>query len=71
MHAEWAEVGTSVPIPLDENGVLSSLLVRALGLDAAEGTRHDQQAADGLPRRYRYRRACLGRIATFSQTYTT
>ena len=55
MHAEWAEVGTSVPISLDENGVFSSLLVRALGLDAAEGTHRHQQAADGRPIGNRYR----------------
>ena len=71
MHAEWADVGASVPISLDENGVFTSLFDVDLALNASEVYVYDQQAADGLPRRHRYRSACLGRIGRFSETYTT
>ena len=41
---------------------LRPLLATALGLDDAERSSHQQDAVDGLPRRHRYRTACLTRI---------
>ena len=61
-HAKWQNVGTVVPISLHENGLLTSLLVRALGLDVSEGTHYHRDAVDGLPSGDRYQTACLGRI---------
>ena len=43
--------------------------MRALGLDATEGTHYHRDAVDGRPIGNRYRTACLGRIGTFSETY--
>ena len=43
--------------------------MRALGLDATEGTRYHRDAVDGRPIGNRYRTACLGRIGAFSETY--
>ena len=36
--------------------------MRALGLDATEGTHYHRDAVDGLPIGNRYRTACLGQI---------
>ena len=47
------------------------LLVRALGLDATEGTHYHRDAVDGLPIGNRYRAACLRKIGADSQTYAT
>ena len=70
-HAEWQNVDTCVPFSLHENGLLTSLLVRALGLDVTEGTHYHRDAVDGLPIGNRYRTACLGKIGADSQTYAT
>ena len=43
--------------------------MRALGLDATEGTHYHRDAVDGRPIGNRYRTACLGRIGAFSETY--
>ena len=51
--------------------LFASLQVRSLGPSGAEGSHHERHAVDGLPCGNRYRRACLGRIGTFSETYTT
>ena len=43
----------------------------ALALRDAQRTVHHPHIADGLPRRNRFRGACLRRIVTFSQTCAT
>ena len=60
---------TLVPLALDHIARSESDLDSTLGLSKAEGTVLVPHAADGLPRRYRYRGACLRRIVTFSQTF--
>ena len=47
------------------------LLVRSLGPDVPEGTRHHWHALDGLPRRKPCTTACLRQIGRFSQTGAT
>ena len=60
---------TLVPLALDHIARSESDLDSTLALSKAEGTVLVPHAADGLPRRYRYRGACLRRIVTFSQTF--
>ena len=62
---------TVVPLQGQRVARFRPLLVRALGLDATEGTHYHRDAVDGLPIGNRYRAACLGKIDGFSQTYTT
>ena len=54
--------GLCVPPIFQRDVGLGPLLACALGLSNAEGTSHQQDAVDGLPRRHRYRTACLTRI---------
>ena len=71
LHGECQNVGTCVPLLTRGFKLFASLQVRALGLNAPEGTHHERHAVDGLPIGNRYRRACLRQIGRFSQTYTT
>ena len=68
-----AALGASlwVPLALDHIVRSESDLDSTLALSKAEGTVSVPHAADGLPRRNRYRGACLRRIVTFSQTCAT
>ena len=54
--------GLCVPPIFQRDVGLRPLLATALGLDDAERSSHQQDAVDGLPRRHRYRTACLTRI---------
>ena len=69
LHGKCQNVGTCVPLLTRGFELFASLQVRALGLNAPEGTHHERHAVDGLPIGNRYRRACLGRIGRFSETY--
>ena len=70
-HGEWPNVSTCVPLLARGFKLFASLQVRALGLNAPEGTHHERHAVDGRPIGNRYTTACLGKIATNSQTYAT
>ena len=70
--AQDVSVGCScVPLQCLRDAHLRPLLVRSLGLDTSEGTRHHRHALDGLSCRNRYATVCLGRIGVYSQTCTT
>ena len=62
---------TLVPMILHHIIGSESDLDSTLGLSVAEGTFLVPHAADGLPRRDRYRGACLRRIVRNSQIYAT
>ena len=59
MHAEWADVGTIVQLSLHENGFRRRPIAGWIALDELYPTSHHRQVADGLPRRHRYKTACL------------
>ena len=65
LHAEWQNVGTSVPLLARDLVLFASLLVRALGLDTSEGTHYHRHVTDGLPCGNRYRRAVSDKSVSF------
>ena len=71
LHAEWQNVGTSVPLLARDLVLFASDQDVALALEVSQGYVYHRHVTDGLPSGNRYRTACLRRIVTFSQTGAT
>ena len=69
LHAECQNIGGFVPLLARDVRARRSLIAGSIAPSELYRTSYHRHAVDGLPRRHRYKTACLGRIGKFSETY--
>ena len=69
LHGECQNVGGFVPLLARDVGARRSLIAGSIAPSELYRTSYHRHAVDGLPRRHRYKTACLGRIGSLSETY--
>ena len=65
LPAECQNIGGFVPLLARDVGARRSLIAGSIAPSELYRTSYHRHAVDGLPRRHRYKTACLGRIGKF------